>query len=135
MAILRDNIKEFESGSGNENIQSRIVQGKREQAKETAANKILLNKKLESKEKFDKEFDKEFVKESNKESDNMSDDKSDKKFNEKSDNKSNDKSKQNNKAKVGLTATCSTIYTREKLVRIWSSKAIVSKQQWGRYYI
>ena len=130
LAALRDDIEEFESGSGNENIQGRIVQGRREQAEEAAANKMFLNKKLESEKESEEEFDEESVKESNKESDNMSDDKSDEESDEESDDKPDDKSEQNNKARVDLTATCSTVHAREKLVRILNSKAMVPKQRW-----
>lgn len=131
LAALRDDIEEFESGSGDENIQGRIVQGRREQAEEVAANEMFLNKELESEEESDEEFDEESVEEFDEESDNKSDDKSDEESDEESDDKSDDESEQNNKARVGLTATCSTIHARKKLVRILNGKTIVPKQRWG----
>lgn len=131
LAALRDDIKEFESGSGDENIQGRIVQGRREQAEEAAANEMFLNKKLKSEKESDKEFDKESVEESDEESDNMSDDTFDEESDEKSDDKPDDKSEQNNKARVGLTATCSTIHAREKLVGILNREAMLPKHRWG----
>lgn len=118
LAALRDDIKKFENRSNDENIQGRIVQGRREQAEKTAANEMFLNKKLESEEESNEEFDKESVEECDEESDNMSDDKSHEESDEKSDDKPDDKSEQNNKARVDLTAICSTIHAREKLVRI-----------------
>ena len=127
LAAFRDDIKEFESGSGDENIQGRIVQGRKEQAEEAAANEMFLNKKLESEEESDKEFDKESIEESNEESNNIADNKSDKESDKKSDDKPNNKSEQNNKARVGLTATCSIIHTKKKLVRILNDKTIVPK--------
>lgn len=131
LAAFQDNIEEFESGSGDKNIQGRIVQGKREQAKKTAANKMFLNKKLECEEEPDEEFNKESIEESDKESDNMSDNKSDEESNKESDDKPDDKSEENNKARVSLIATCNIIHNREKLVRILNSKAMVLKQRWG----
>lgn len=86
-----------------------------------------LNKELEFEEESNKEFDGKSVEESDKESDNKSDDKSDKKSDKESDDKPNNEFEQNNKARVGLTATCSTIHTRKKLVRILNSKAMIPK--------
>lgn len=123
LATLRDNIKEFESGNGDENIQ-----GKKKQAKEVAANEIFLNKELKSEEESDNEFDKESVEKFDEEFDNKSDDNSDEKSDKKFVDKPNDKSEQNNKARVDLITTYSTIHARKKLVKILNGKVIVPKQ-------
>lgn len=131
MAILQDDIEEFKSKSGNENIQSR-----RKQAEKAIINEMFLNEELES----DKESEEEFEEEADEESDEKSDEESDEKSNEKSDEESNenfdnksdekfeDKSGQNNQARVSLIATCSIIHAREKLVRIVNGEVVVSKQ-------
>lgn len=125
LAIVKDDIKEFESGSGNKNIQ-----GRREKAEEVAVNEIFLNEELGFKNESEDEFEKESDKKSDKEFNEKSDDKSDKKSDNKSDWELDDKSEQNNQARLGLTATHSTIYTRKKLVKILNGEAVVPKQQW-----
>ncbi len=79
---------------------------------------MFLNKELES----DKESEDEFEEESDKESDEESDDKSDEEF--------DDEVGQNNQARIGLTATCSIIHARKKLIRILNGEVVVPKQQW-----
>lgn len=64
LALFRDNIEEFKSGSGDENVQDR-----RKKAEKVAANERFLNKEL----KYDEEFDKNFVEEYNEKSDDGSD--------------------------------------------------------------
>lgn len=76
---------------------------------------MFLNVKLESQKEYDEE------------SDNKSDEESKEKSDKESNNKLENKSEQNNKARVGITSTCSIIYTREKLDRILNDKAIISK--------
>lgn len=99
----------------------------REQAEKAAINEMFLNKKLKS----DKKFENEFEEESDEKSDEEFDKESDKKSDKESDNKSNDKSGQNNQAKIGLTAICSIVYTREKLIRSLNGKVVVPKQWWS----
>lgn len=127
LTTFKDNIKEFESGSNNKNIQGRIVEGRREQEKEAVANEMFLNQKFKYKEKFNEKFDGESIEKSDQESDNKSNNKSDKKYDKKSNDKADDKFKQNNKAKVDLTAIYSIIYTRKKPIRILNEKAMIPK--------
>ena len=98
------------------------IQNKKEQAEKAAANEMFLNKELEFDEESDEEsiekFDKKF------------DDESNNGFNEESNDKPDDESEQNNQARVGLTAICSTIHARKKLVRIFNGEVMVPKQQW-----
>lgn len=111
MATLNYNI---ESGSKVKSIQERG-----EQAIEATANQVFLDQNLESDDKFDNKSDDE----SNDKSDNESDDKSDDKF---------DKASDENKkcpAKVGFILAYSTIYAREKLIRILSGEVVVPKKQ------
>lgn len=82
---------------------------------------MFLNEEL----RFDKKLNEESVEESDEKSDDKSDDESDKK----SDDKLNDESEQNNQVKVDLTATCSTIYSREKLIKILNGKVLIPKQR------
>lgn len=84
-----------------------------------------MDQDLESDDEFDNKSDDKF--------DDKSDNKSDKKSYNKSDDMSDDKSDktsdQNNKgpARAGFIPVCSTTYVRERLVKILSEKAIVSK--------
>lgn len=92
---------------------------------------MFLNKELEFDKKSEDEFEEGSDEKSDEESDNESDEESNEESDEESDKESEDKSRQNNEARVGLTATCSTIYAREKLVRILNGKTVIPKQRWG----
>lgn len=90
-------------------------------------NEMLLNKELESNKESENEFEEETDEKSDEEFDEESDNESD----DISDNESNNKSGQNNQVRMGLTAICSTIHAREKLVKILNGETVIPKQRWA----
>lgn len=114
LAALKDDIEEFESGSGDEYIKER-----RKRGAEAAANQAFLDEDLESDFASDDESAKDF--EANKSDVDSS---TSSKDSEASVHLQNDQAQ----ARVGLVATCSTNYAREKLVRILNGEAVVPNQ-------